>query len=121
MPASARVKSAPVRPASKSVVPRAPGVDCSVVDNDGRSATVGTDVPGQIVGQHRTEKRRVDQPAPEFLSDDGYFDARGPVGAQRSPACHLNLLVQTRNSIIVGEILNRSGSEIVGQLGGCVT
>ena len=76
---------------------------------------------GQIVGQHRTEKRRVDQSASEFLGDDGHFDAGGAVGAQRPPARRLNLLVQTRNSTLVVEILNRSWSEVVGQLGGGVT
>ena len=91
MSASARVKSAPGPRASTSVarivLPEsgqgalgAPSVDNSVVDGYGCPRAVGADVPRQVVGQHRPKERCVDQPAPEFLRDDGHFDTGSPVG-----------------------------------------
>jgi len=99
----------------------APSVDDQVVDGYGRSKRVGTDVPREVIGQDRPEKRRVDQSASEFLCDDCHFDAGGPVGTQRPPARRFNLFVQAPNSTLVIEILHRPKAEIVGQLGGGVT
>src|SRR5579875_132407 len=86
----------------------------------GNRRRIAPDVPGQFVGQHRTQERRVHQPATEFLGDDRHLDAGGAVGAQRPPARRRNLLVQPRDSLAVLERLNRSGSKVVGQFGGGV-
>jgi len=93
-------------------------VDRAVVSRYGRPLRISVEVAGQIIGQHRTQKRGVDESAPEFLGDNGHFDAGGAVRAQRPPTRRLNLLVQPGNSTLVIEILNRSWSEVVGQFGG---
>ena len=81
---------------------------------------VVADAAGQIVGQDRTEKRGVDQSAAELLGDDSHFHPGCAVGAQRSPAGHLDLLVEPGDSSIVGEILHRARPEVVGQFRGRV-
>ena len=83
------------------------------VHRDRRPGAVVADLPGQIVREHRTEERGVDQSAAELLRDDGHLHTGGAVGAQRSPACLLNLLVELADSPVVGEVLHRSRSEVV--------
>jgi len=109
----------------KQRTPTTPGVDHPITDGHGGAPRVASPhvdkkVPGQIVGENRPEKRSVNQAAPEFLSDNRHLDARGAIGTQRSPARCLDLPVQPRNATFIVEILNRTGSKIVGQLCGGV-
>ncbi len=74
----------------------------------------------QIVGEHRAEEGDVDQPAPEFLRDEGDFHSGGPVGPERSPAGRGDRLVQPRDAVGVVQIMDGAGPEIAGQPGGRV-
>jgi hypothetical protein len=86
-----------------------------------RCRAVGADAAGQIVGQHRAQKGRVDQSASEFLNDNCNFDTGGFIGAQCSPARRLNLFVQAGNPTVLAEVLDCARPQIVGQLRGGVT
>ena len=118
---SAHVGGRHRRAVQRQRAPVASRVDRVTAHRDRRPGAVVADVPGQVVGQHRTEERGVDQSAAELLGDDGHFDAGGAVGAQRSPAGRLDLLVETGDSLVVGEVVHRARSEVVGELRGCVS
>jgi hypothetical protein len=74
----------------------------------------------QIVGEHRPEEGDVDQPAPEFLGDEGDFHRGGAVGPQRSPAGRGDRLVQPCDAVRVVQVVDGAGPEITGQPGGRV-
>ncbi len=74
----------------------------------------------EIVGQHRAEKRHVDQSAPELLGDQGDLDTGRAVGAQGTPAGGRDGLLQPGHPVAVVELAHRSGAEIIGELGGRV-
>src|SRR6202171_3202070 len=82
-----------------------------------RQGGLATEPTPQVVGEHRSEEWHVDQAPRELLRDDGHLDPRCAVGPQRAKSRGVDRLLQPAYPIRVVEICDRSGPEIVGQLG----